>query len=175
MRPPRIARPLERRTMLALALASLASGCMVGGLRPPIRQRFRDVVISADALAAALDAADRTHLETTLRLSAADVFRNELRPGDPALPRLDVVLISLTLAETSAPVPALGPAEPARDRLVAEWSLAPAAGGRGPRATVWADRAAHRPGEPIIDPRRDRLDLLCGRLWDAIWNDLRRS
>lgn len=163
------ARPrLDRRAALALLALTPLSGCMVGGLRPPIRHRFRAVEITADALAADLDTTERTRLLATLRLSAADTFRHFLVPGDPSLPRLEIALVSLTLAPA--------PATPdTRDRLVAEWSLAPSTGGRGPRTTVYATREPHRAGGEISETRLDRLDMLCGRLWDTIWDDLRRS
>ena len=166
----RPARPLiDRRAALALfALASL-SGCMVGGLRPPIRQRFRAVEISADTLAADLEAPERARLLATLRHSVADTFRRELAPGDPSLPRLDVALVALTFA------PVVATADPLRDRLVAEWSLAPAAGGRGPVSTIYATREPDRVGGALTETRADRLDMLCGRLWDTLWDDLRRS
>ena len=170
-RGTRGARPLvDRRAALALLVLGPLPGCMVGGLRPPIRQRFRAVEITADALAADIDAPERARLLAPLRLSAADTFRHVLVPGDPSLPRLDIALVSLTLAPATAPVPS-----DARDRLVAEWSLAPATGGRGPRSTVYATREPHRVGGEITETRLDRLDLLCGRLWDTLWDDLRRS
>lgn len=148
---------------------------MVGGLRPAITHRFAAVEISGDALVADLDAGERDHLLSTLRLSAADVFRNFLRPGDPDLPRLEITPVSLTLAADPEPTPTFGTPRPTRDRIVAEWSIVPARGGRGPRVTTYADRPAHRPGEPVTDTRRDRLDLLCGRFWDALWDELRRT
>lgn len=161
--PPR----LDRRAALALLALAPLSGCMVGGLRPPIRRRFAAVEIHDETLAADLAPAERAHLLATLRLSAADTFRNHLAPGDPSLPRLDVALVSLTLAPTTAP--------DTRDRLVAEWSLAPAAGGRGPVSTVYATREPHRVGGTLTETRTERLDMLCGRLWDTLWDDLRRS
>ena len=170
-RGTRGARPLvDRRVALALLFLAPLPGCMVGGLRPPIRQRFASVEIHDADLVADLAPAERARLLATLRLSAADTFRNHLRPGDPSLPRLDVALVSLTLA----PATAADPSE-ARDRLVAEWSLAPAAGGRGPVNTVYATREPHSVGGALTETRPDRLDMLCGRLWDATWDDLRRS
>ncbi len=168
-------RRLDRRHVLALGLSGLVTGCMVGGLRPPIPHRFAAVETTGDALVADLDREERDHLLSTLRVSAADEFRNVLRPGDPSLPRLEVSLVSLTLASGAAPSTTFGTIRPAHDQIVAEWSIVPARGGRGPRFTTYADRPAHRPGEAVTDTRRDRLDLLCGRLWGALWDELRRT
>lgn len=167
----------DRRGVLAGLLALPLAGCMVGGLRPMIVDRFREVAIDADGLAGSFDEADRRRFAATARIVVDDVFARAVEAGNPSLPRLEIALVTLRLAERPAPV-ASGPfrPEPAKDVAIAEWHVAPAAGGRGPLRRTQVERvldldAAGR----FRDEHGDRVDMLAARLIDRIWDDLRHG
>lgn len=167
----------HRRGILAGLLVWPLAGCMVGGLRPMIADRFRDVAIDADGLAGSFDDADRRRFAATARTVVDDVFARAVEAGNPALPRLEIALVALHLADRPTTT-AAGPfrPEPARDVAVAEWRFAPAAGGRGPLRRTQVERVLGvDAGDRFHEERGDRTDMLAARLVDRIWDDLRHG
>lgn len=168
---------IGRRGVLAGLLVGPLAGCMVGGLRPMIADRFREVAIDGDGLAGTFDDADRRRFAATARIVVDDVFARAVEAGNPALPRLEIALVALHLAERPIAT-AAGPfrPDPAKDVAVAEWRFAPAAGGHGPLRRTQVERvldldAAGR----FREERGERTDFLAARLVDRIWDDLRHG